>query len=677
MPDQPNMMAYSHVSTAPISHRSVHSEERIQPDPASSPERSPKPPLKMTDKVKYESTVDGDIRTIVVEEASFDADEGKKSRDPQQTANDGQESSHKTPIKKRTHTRDLSAHFFDATRLSDDNYPSQHSSRPDHHQKSPLTAYPSPNVGQKHRRGFSGDVSNPVMAHRRVNSIGDSQFVGRSFGYYGSYQPHHSAMYYNHQNQHRREGSAGLDMLSIAAEASKDDARSVPENRTTGIPSRPGNSPSAVSNASSSFEQPAPRAPFSQHGPYPAYYGPQQHGYYDQMPPHYRGVPPSPSQYPMQFAPPRGGRYAPHHKEAYAHLEHNRPGPVPEEGQRLDTDETLFQKQSKEGQTRGVQTFVTSIAVGDGGRTMKAAPTHRTASTNTEQPMHAPIPTTVSRHHRKDSSFSSLATIMGSGIFPDPGEQQSGKHYRSDTAGSMSFLKGLDSPDEIFLSNVSSQQPPNEVQATFSPPRPVPVPSSVAVSSTGSGRVLAQGGTSKRVRRKCTMEGCPNRVVQGGLCIAHGAKRKQCKHPGCTKNVKKAGLCSTHGPARKRCEFADCAKVAVQGGRCIAHGAKKKLCSVDNCTKQAIMTGMCKKHHDQSQGVVHRGRRKSSDEEDSVVTTCVAIKKEAPSGKANLGPSHQRGLSIFQEMSAESVSTLLSTDEQASEASSSVHPLKM
>jgi len=80
----------------------------------------------------------------------------------------------------------------------------------------------------------------------------------------------------------------------------------------------------------------------------------------------------------------------------------------------------------------------------------------------------------------------------------------------------------------------------------------------------------------KRSRRKCTVPNCTNKVVQGGLCISHGAKRKICSHPGCTKNVKKLGLCSAHGPARKKCEFEGCVKVAVQGGRCIAHGAKKK-----------------------------------------------------------------------------------------------------
>jgi len=46
-------------------------------------------------------------------------------------------------------------------------------------------------------------------------------------------------------------------------------------------------------------------------------------------------------------------------------------------------------------------------------------------------------------------------------------------------------------------------------------------------------------------------------------------------------------------------EVEGCQKVAVQGGRCIAHGAKKKLCIVDDCSKQAILSAMCKKHHDQ------------------------------------------------------------------------------
>ena len=85
------------------------------------------------------------------------------------------------------------------------------------------------------------------------------------------------------------------------------------------------------------------------------------------------------------------------------------------------------------------------------------------------------------------------------------------------------------------------------------------------------GKQTDQKKRSRR-NRKCTFPDCPNKVVQGGLCISHGAKRKICLHPGCTKNVKKLGLCSAHGPARKKCEFEGCVKVAIQGGKCRAHG---------------------------------------------------------------------------------------------------------
>jgi hypothetical protein len=115
---------------------------------------------------------------------------------------------------------------------------------------------------------------------------------------------------------------------------------------------------------------------------------------------------------------------------------------------------------------------------------------------------------------------------------------------------------------------------------------------------------VGHANSAAKPRRTCSVPGCPNRKVQGGLCIGHGAKRKTCGHPGCDKHVKKAGLCSTHGPARKRCEVEGCIKVSVQGGRCIAHGAKKKACSIPECHKQGILGGMCKRHHDSFHGIV-------------------------------------------------------------------------
>jgi len=179
------------------------------------------------------------------------------------------------------------------------------------------------------------------------------------------------------------------------------------------------------------------------------------------------------------------------------------------------------------------------------------------------------------------------------------------------------------------------------------------------LSDNGTKNVI--GSASKRIRRKCTFPDCNNRVVQGGLCISHGAKRKTCGHPGCTKNVKKAGMCSAHGPARKRCEFPDCGKVSVQGGKCIAHGAKKKLCSLEDCTKQAIFSGMCKKHHDQMNGVTNARNEKKSiarnngnhdaDQHCIVIPRSYSYPQDSGLSEKQSGKkSHRRGLSIFQDM---------------------------
>lgn len=156
-----------------------------------------------------------------------------------------------------------------------------------------------------------------------------------------------------------------------------------------------------------------------------------------------------------------------------------------------------------------------------------------------------------------------------------------------------------------------------------------------SIDSKPMGRHIT-GQVSKRARRKCSVEHCQNRVVQGGLCISHGAKRKLCGHPGCNKHVKKAGMCSAHGPPRKLCEFDGCTKVAVQGGRCISHGAKKKLCSFEDCKKQAILGGMCKKHHDEESG---RG--------DVFCQPVYAEETLGESPESLNKPRHTRGLSIF------------------------------
>jgi hypothetical protein len=371
-------------------------------------------------------------------------------------------------------------------------------------------------------------------------------------------------------------------------------------------------------------------------------------------------------------------------------------------------------------QHRGSQTFVTGLAVGDGTKVLQ--PSQFASTTNATT-------TTTRGHHRKLSSFSStLNSILGSHVFAGPDTMMdatttttttdlSGHHRK--TSSTLSFLQNMadagleaSAADDVFLRNLQAsnaglaaayEETKPEIKAvapTRAPSTMTSTATNTMMTTTGSqhynhsnmtvnsaadnsGDVsdndtedngeystrLAPGGTSKRVRRKCSMGNCDNRVVQGGLCIAHGAKRKQCKHPGCDKNVKKAGLCSAHGPARKRCDVPNCLKVAVQGGRCIGHGAKKKLCYVNECSKQAIINGMCKRHHDLEQNNSTKSNGSASYcQPVGVASAAPTVMSErttamevgaAGAAKARAGPGHQRGLSIFQEMSADAVSSLL------------------
>jgi len=212
-----------------------------------------------------------------------------------------------------------------------------------------------------------------------------------------------------------------------------------------------------------------------------------------------------------------------------------------------------------------------------------------------------------------------------------------GKSSHKRTGTNDSLIQLEDTLGECLLPRLN----PSSTNDLSKRPSTIPVPHSPVTSKNSDSNSdkeekKAKPSVPKRVRRKCTVAGCENRVVQGGLCISHGAKRKICGHPGCTKHVKKAGMCSAHGPARKRCDIDGCNKVAVQGGRCIAHGAKKKLCSFDKCTKQAILSGMCKKHRDQKLA------------EESEQNICVVINDENNANDSK--PAHRRGLSVFEDL---------------------------
>ena len=53
--------------------------------------------------------------------------------------------------------------------------------------------------------------------------------------------------------------------------------------------------------------------------------------------------------------------------------------------------------------------------------------------------------------------------------------------------------------------------------------------------------------TTKRTRRKCSIDECTSYPRKGGVCTRHGAKRKICSHDGCTTNAYCGGVCWPHG----------------------------------------------------------------------------------------------------------------------------------
>lgn len=137
-----------------------------------------------------------------------------RTPEPRNTSSPVEKQEGNTGTLSSRHERKLSARFFDATTLSRDdpldNDPAYESWGEDKF------------TGRKHRRIFSGDATNPPQAHQRINSIGNSAMIQR-----------HDA----HRHHHHREGSAGLDILSAAANVSKEEYTAVasgsrhPQNR--------------------------------------------------------------------------------------------------------------------------------------------------------------------------------------------------------------------------------------------------------------------------------------------------------------------------------------------------------------------------------------------------------------------------------------------------------------
>ena len=105
-----------------------------------------------------------------------------------------------------------------------------------------------------------------------------------------------------------------------------------------------------------------------------------------------------------------------------------------------------------------------------------------------------------------------------------------------------------------------------------------------------------------RVREyTCSTDGCKNKAyIEGGKCLKHGGKqvKKTCEHDRCTNTVVKGGVCIRHGALVKTCSMEGCNNQVQNRGVCVKHGAKKvrKACSHDGCTNIAVKEGVCKRH---------------------------------------------------------------------------------
>ena len=73
--------------------------------------------------------------------------------------------------------------------------------------------------------------------------------------------------------------------------------------------------------------------------------------------------------------------------------------------------------------------------------------------------------------------------------------------------------------------------------------------------------------------KHCSSEGCTHIVVNGGLCIKHGAKVKLCSSERCTNKAKLGGVCIKHGATMKRCSHDGCINQVARRGVCKKHGA--------------------------------------------------------------------------------------------------------
>ena len=107
---------------------------------------------------------------------------------------------------------------------------------------------------------------------------------------------------------------------------------------------------------------------------------------------------------------------------------------------------------------------------------------------------------------------------------------------------------------------------------------------------------IGSGPPKKRVRKRCSAEGCTNNIQNGGVCFRHGAKKKPCSVDDCTNQVVNGGVCIRHGAKVKLCSVDNCTNYAKKGGVCVQHGAKGDRCKLEGCTLKGDFSGFCITH---------------------------------------------------------------------------------
>eukprot|EP00986_Skeletonema_menzelii_P010678 scaffold5299_cov73-Skeletonema_menzelii.AAC.1 len=132
------------------------------------------------------------------------------------------------------------------------------------------------------------------------------------------------------------------------------------------------------------------------------------------------------------------------------------------------------------------------------------------------------------------------------------------------------------------------------------------------------------GPPKKKYKYYCSADGCTNKVVQGGVCVRHGAKVKRCSSEGCTNRAQNGGVCKRHGAKLKRCSSEGCdAFVRLSGEVCSAHS--EKGCHFEGCSIIGIYNGLCVSHRSRltaplAQASIQRGRIQEGDNPNDAAT---------------------------------------------------------